>query len=168
MHHVKLPTGIDAMPQDVFAPLLILSIYDPEALVKHIGRTTPLVFEGSLNRQYHWDIDGAPQFSLVFFLVGGHVDYKTMLNQYFPGVFNIAASPFLMNYFGSEDKVVIRDDQVMEVNDLGLLIGYTSKVLPRPPRGSLVGPEKSREFVRTEHLLGLSLLASDDKIGHLV
>jgi hypothetical protein len=168
IYHAKLQNTILTMSQDVYGPLLILSVYDINAFRKHIGKATSLVFEGSQNIQYHWEIEDTHQFSLVFFLVGGDVNYKMMLSNHFPSVFNIAASPFLMNYFGDENKVIMEHGEVKKVNDLGLLIGYTPKVIPRPSHQTLVGPKKSKEFTRIENMLGLSLVPSDDKIRRLV
>jgi len=168
IHHTKLQNTILTMSQDVYGPLLILSIYDIETFRKHIGTATSLVFEGSQNIQYHWEIENTNQFSLVFFLVGGNVNHKLMLDTHFPSIFNISASPFLMNYFGDENQVVMEHDEVVKVIDLGLLIGYTTKVIPRPPPRVLVGPKKSKEFTKIENMLGLSLVPSDDKIRGLV
>lgn len=168
IHHAKLQNTILTMPQDVYGPLLILSIYDVDAFRKHIGKASSLVFEGAQNIRYHWEIKDTHQFSLVFFLVGGDLNYKMMLGNHFPAVFNIAASPFLMNYFGDVNKVVMEHGEVKKVNDLGLLIGYTPKVITRPPPRALVGPKKSKEFTRIENVLGLSLTPSDDKIRRLV
>ena len=168
IYQTKLQNTFLAMPQDTYGPLLIFSIYNVEAFKKHMGRQNSLIFDESHNIQYHWDIQDTHQFSLVFFLVGGDVNYKMMLNTHFPYIFNIATSPFLMNYFGDEKKVVIEDGEIQRVNDLGLLIGYTLRVIPRPPSHSLVGPKKSKEFNRIENVLGLSLVPSDDKIRRLI
>lgn len=168
IHHAKLQNTIPNMSQDVYGPLLILSIYDIRRFRKFIGRETSLVFEGSRNIQYHWEIESANQCSLVFFLVGGNVNYKLMLDTHFPSIFNISASPFLMNYFGDESKVVMEHGEVKKIDDLGLLIGYTPKVIPRPPEQALIGPKKSKESPRIENMLGLSLIPSDDKIRRLV
>jgi len=168
IYHTKLQNTILTMSQDVYGPLLILSIYDIATFRKYIGKPTSLVFEGSQNVQYHWEIEDTNQFSLVFFLVGGNVNFKLMLDTHFPSIFNIAASPFLMNYFGDENKVVVEHGEVKKIDDLGLLIGYTPKVIPRPPDKALIGPEKSKEFVRIENMLGLNLIPSDDKIRRLV
>ena len=64
-----------------------------------------------------------------------------MLETHFPSIFNISASPFLMNYFGDESKVIMERGEVTKINDLGLLIGYTSKVIPHPPDKALIGPK---------------------------
>lgn len=168
IHHAKLQNTILTMSQDVYGPLLILSVYNIDTFRKHIGKTTSLVFEGSQNIQYHWKLEDTHQFSLVFFLVGGHVNYKMMLSEHFPSIFNIAASPFLMNYFGDENTVVMENGEVKKINDLGLLIGYTPKVIPRPSPRALVGPKKSKESTRIENMLGLSLVPSDNKIRQLV
>jgi hypothetical protein len=58
--------------------------------------------------------------------------------------------------------------EVKKIDDLGLLIGYTPKVIPRPPDQALVGPKKLKEFTRIENMLGVSLIPSDDKIRRLV
>jgi len=166
--HTKLQNTILNMPQNVYGSLLILSIYDIETFNKYIGKPTSLVFDNTQNIQYHWEIENTNQFSLVFFLVGGDVNYKLMFETHYPNIFNISASPFLMNFFGDESKVVIEHGEVTKINDLGLLIGYTPKVIPRPPDKSLVGPDKSKEFSKIENMLGLSLVPSDDKIRQLV
>ena len=156
------------MSQDVYAPLLILSIYDMGTFTKYIGKSTSLVFAGSQNVQYHWEIENINQCSLVFFLVGGKVNYELMLDTHFPSIFNKSASTFLMNYFGDENKVVMEDGEVKKIDDLGLLIGYTPKVIPYPPDQALIGPMKSKELTRIENMIGLSLIPSDDKIRRLV
>ena len=168
IEHTKLQNTIPSMSQDVYAPLLILSVYDISTFTKHIGKSTSLAFEGSQNVNYHWEIEATNQCSLVFFLVGGNVNYKLMLDTHFPSIFYRSASPFLMNYFGDESKVIFEHGDVKKVDDLGLLIGYTSKVIPRPPDQALIGLKKSKEFTRIENMLGLSLIPSDDKIRRLV
>jgi hypothetical protein len=168
IHHTKLQNNILNMPQNVYGPLLIISIYDINTFRKYIGNPTALIFNDSQNVRYHWEMETKNQFSLVFFLVGGDVNYELMFNKHFPSVFNIAASPFLMNYFGDENKVVMENDEVKKVNDLGLLIGYTSKVIPRPPSNALFGLKKSKDFTRVESALGLRLIPSDDEIRQLI
>lgn len=166
--HTKLQNTIQNMPQNVYGSLLILSVYDIETFNKYIGKPTSLVFDNTQNVQCNWEIENTNQFSLVFFLVGGDVNYELMLKTHYPNIFNIAASPFLMNFFGDETKVVMERGEVTKINDLGLLIGFTPKVIPRPPEKALVGPDKSKEFSRIENMLGLSLIPSDDKIRQLV
>src|SRR5215212_4303497 len=146
IHHTKLQNTIVSMSQDAYAPLLILSIYDMGTFTKYIGKSTSLVFAGSQNVQYHWEIENINQCSLVFFLVGGNVNYELMLDSHFPSIFNKSASTFLMNYFGDENKVVMEDGEVKKIDDLGLLIGYTPKVIPYPPDQALIGPMKSKEL----------------------
>lgn len=167
-HHTKLQNNILTMSQDVYGPLLILSIYDISVFRKYIGKATSLGFEGSQNIQYHWEVEDTNQFSLVFFLIGGNVNYKMMFDTHFPSIFNIAASPFLVNYFGDEGKVTVERGEIKKIDDLGLLIGYTSKVIPRPRDRALVGPKKLNEVIRIENVLGLSLIPSDDKIRRLL
>lgn len=166
--HTKLQNTILSMRQDVYGPLLILSIYDIDKVRKYTGTSTSLRFGNTQNIQYHWEIEDKQKFSLVFFLVGGDVNYKMMLETHYPSVFNISASPFLMNYFGDEAKVIINHGEVTKVNDLGLLIGYTTKAIPYPPSQALVGSKKSMEITRIENLFGLSLVPSDEKIRRMV
>lgn len=168
IHHTKLQNTILNMPQDVYGPLPILSIYDVDTFRKYLGKATSLSFKGSQNIQYQWEVEDTKQFSLVFFLVGGNVNYKLMLDQRFPSVFSISASPFLMNYFGDESKVVMEHGEIKKVNDLGMLIAYTKKVIPHPSSNAYIGPKKSKELTRIEKMIGIHLVPSDDTIKRLI
>lgn len=160
----RLKNTIAAMPQDTYLPLLIFSIYDVEELRKHIGKLTPRTYVNFSNASYHWELEDTNQFSLVFFLIGADVNHIVMLQKHFPAIFNIKASPLLMNYFGDDDKVEIKNGEVTKVNDLGLLIGYTENVIPRPPSEALVGSKRKKSVERIETMFGLTLTPTDDMI----
>ena len=166
IYHTKLHNTILNMPQNVYGPLLIFSIYDVDAFRKYLGKATSLSFNGSKNIQYQWEIEDTNQFSLVFFLVGGDVNYKLMLDKHFPSMFSVSASPLLMNYFGDEKKVVLEHGEIKKVNDLGMLIAYTKRVIPHPSSGAYVGP-KFQKFTRIEKMIGIHLVPSDETIRQL-
>lgn len=160
----RLKNTIVAMPQNTYLPLLIFSVYDVEELRKHIGKSIPRTYVNFSNTSYYWELENTNQFSLVFFLIGADINYKLMLPTHFPTIFNLKASPLLMNYFGDEDKVEMENGEVTKVNDLGLLIGYTEKFIPRPPSEVLVGSKRKKSVQRIENMFGLTITPTDDMI----
>lgn len=163
--HTKLKNTIKEMGQDKYGPLLIISVYDLQQFKQFIGKGNPLIFDKFQNAQFRWDVQGFKKFSLIFFLVGGHVNHQLMLETHFPGIFNKKASPYLMNLFGNESKIEMENGEVKKVNDLGLLMGFTTKVIPKPPVETLSGTKK---FDRIENLMGLNIIPSDEKIRRMV
>jgi hypothetical protein len=55
------------MPQAVYLPLFILSLYDVDKSWGFIGRLTPLEYKGTPDIDFTWDIHDGNQFSPVFF-----------------------------------------------------------------------------------------------------
>lgn len=169
IRHKKLINTIKTMPQTAYVPLLILSIYSIDMFVNYIGRTRPLRFDNVQNISIELDSENIKRFSVVIFLVGSEVNYELMLNNQFPGMFNIHVSPFIMNFFGDESKVELnKNNEVVKVNDLGLLIACTDKVIPNASAQVKFEKNISREFSRVENPLGMSLIPSDEKIRSLI
>jgi len=162
--HTKLVNTILGMEQDKYGPLLTISIYDSNLFKKFIGKDDPVVFNKFQHTQLKWDIEGIEKFSLVFFLVGGHINHRLMLEKNFPGMFNMGASPYLMNFFGDDSKLEMENGEVKKVNDLGLLVAFTTKTIPRPPKEAITG---TRKFDRIEIPLGINITPSDEKIRRM-
>jgi hypothetical protein len=156
------------MPQTVYLPLFILSLYDIDNSWNFIGKSTPLEYKGTPDIDFTWDIHERNQFSLVFFLVGGDVNVPIMLQSHFPSIFDIDDSPGLTNCFGNEINIVMANQLIFKENELRLFVGFTKKVIQRPPSKVVVSPNKLGSFDRVEIPIGFTVTQSDERINSLV
>ncbi len=156
------------MPQTVYLPLFILSLYDVDNSWNFIGRPTPLEYKGTPDIDFTWDIHDDNKFSLIFFLVGGDVNVPIMLQSHFPSVFEIDDSPGLTNCFGNEINIVMANQLIFKEDNLRLLVGFTKKVIQRPLPKTVVGPKKLRSSDRVEIPIGFTMTQSDQRINSLV
>jgi hypothetical protein len=156
------------MPQTVYLPLFIYSLYDIESSWKVIGKPTPLEFKRTPDIDFTWNIHDSNQFSLVFFLVGGDVNVPIMLRSHFPSIFEIDDSAGLTNCFGNDISIVMANQLIYKENNLRLLVGFTKKVIPKPPPRVVVGPKRLRSFDRVEIPIGFTMTQRDERINDLV
>jgi hypothetical protein len=156
------------MPQTVYLPLFILSLYDVDKSWDFIGKPNPLEYKRTPDIDFTWNIHESNQFSLVFFLVGGDVNVPIMLQSHFSSVFEIDNSPSLTNCFGNKINIVIANQLIYKENDLRLLVGFTKKVIQRPPPKIVVGPKRLRSFDRVEIPIGFTVTQSDQRINSMV
>ena len=92
-----------------------------------------------------------------------------MLENNFRGIFILNKSPMFYNFFGDETAIEIDNlGKLTSIKDVGLLIGLTPKIIPRPSDNLLVGERKKNEFVRIENLIGMRFPISDQSITSLV
>lgn len=165
---IKYKNLIKDMPMNTYAPLFILSIYNADTIQKFLGSDDPLEFNEQSNLNYKFELENANSFSLAFFLVSGDVDCAKMSEVHFPETFIRSASPVLLNYFGDEDKVCIENDVLKRSDDLSLYIGYTKKVIKRPPTNLLIGPNNKEITKIDTDFLGFRIAQSDNSINSLV
>jgi hypothetical protein len=156
------------MPQTVYLPLFILSLYDLDNSWNFIGKPTPLEYKGTPDIDFTWDIHESKQFSLVFFLVGGDINVPIMIQSHFPSIFDIDDSPGLTNCFGNEINIVMANQLIFKENELRLFVGFTKKVIQRPPAHIVVSPGKLGSFDRIEIPIGFTVTQSDERINGLV
>lgn len=166
----KLPTSQEILGSSCYMPLAAISIYDSEKLFDFVGNENPLAFKEGSNINLFWELEDTNKFSLVLFLVGSSVNYKKLLEDKFGGIFNVSASRLFMNYFGDENKVKLNElGEVTEINDIGLLVGFTKKVIPFPSPSHLLGPKKKKQ--KTEIILdcyGLKILPTEESINSFI
>ncbi|MDD2487487.1 MAG: hypothetical protein PHS92_03890 [Candidatus Gracilibacteria bacterium] len=163
----KLENSLGEMGMDYYAPLLAFSIYDIRKFIKYIGKKEPLIFGNNTDEPYIWDISGTNQISFVFFLVGGNVNHEIMLETYFPNIFNIKASPLLLNYFGKEDKIEFVDG-LMKVNAAGLLVACTTRIITSQPERPLLGQKYLKTISNTEAMMGITITPGDKRIASAI
>ena len=156
------------IPQTVYLPLFILSLYDIDNSWNFIGKSTPLEYKGTPDIDFTWDIHESNQFSLVFFLVGGDVNIPIMLQSHFPFMFEIDDSPGLTNCFGNEINIVMANQLIFKENELRPFVGFTKKVIQRPPSQVVVSPKKLGSFDKVEIPIGFTITQSDEHINGLV
>lgn len=156
------------MPQTHYLPLFVLSLYDIDKSWDFIGRPNPIEYKQTPNVDFTWDIHEKNYFSLVFFLVGGDVNVPIMLQTHFPSVFEIGDSAGLTNCFGNQINIVSASQLIFKENDFRLLVGFTNKVIPRPPINIGISPRMLQSAGRIENPLGFSLSHSDESINSLV
>ena len=156
------------MPQTVYLPLFILSLYDIDSSRKFIGKSSPLEYKGIPDVDFTWDIHSNNQFSLVFFLVGGDVNIPIMLQSHFPSVFEIDDSVGLTNCFGNEINIVAANQLVFKESNLRLLIGFTKRVIQRPPAQIVVSPKDLGSLDKVQIPIGFTVTQSDQRINSLV
>lgn len=164
----KLLNTLWEMSMDCYAPLLIFSIHDIQTFKNHIGIDKPQLMRDCPNTSYNFDIDWTNQASFVVFLVWGNVNHRAMLETHFPNMFNINASPFLLNYFWDESKLEMIGN-TLKVNDVGLLVACTTRVIALPIEArQVVSSTYMKEMDRIEIPMWLSLTPTDDKIRRLI
>lgn len=156
------------MPQSSYLPLFILSLYDIDKSWDFIGTSTPIEYKKTPDVDFTWNIHDRNRFSLVFFLVGGDVNVPIMLQSHFPSVFEIGDSAGLTNCFGNEINIVMANQLIFKENDLRLLIGFTNKVIPRPPIEVGASPRMRQNADRVENPIGFTVTQSDERINGLV
>ena len=91
-----------------------------------------------------------------------------MLQTHFPSVFEIDNSAGLTNCFGNEINIVMANQLIFKENDFRLLVGFTNKVIPRPPINVGVSPRMLQNADWIENPLGFSMSHSDESINRLV
>ena len=164
----KINKGFGDMPQEYYLPLTVLSIYDVTNVSKYIGRDKPLIFDDTPSINFEWEIEKITQFSVVVFLIGSKVHARTMLDNNFPGVFNEYSAPQILNIFGNEDSVEI-DNEIVSVNDLGIVIGFTKRIIPKPQKELLIGMNKKKILKKIDSdFIGLRFVTRDDRINSLI
>jgi len=156
------------MPQTMYVPLFILSLYDIDKSWDFIGRSTPIEYKQTPDIDFTWDIHDENKFSLVFFLVGGDVNVPIMLQSHFPSVFKIDDSTGLTNCFGNEINIVMANQLIFKENNLRLLVGFTNKVIRKPPLEVGVSPKLLKNSGRIELPIGFTVTQSDQRINELV
>ena len=155
------------MPQTNYLPLFILSLYDIDKSWDFIGKPIPIEYKQTPNADFTWDIHEKNQFSLVFFLIGGDVNVPIMLQTHFPSVFEIDDSVGLSNCFGDEINIVMANQLIFKENDLRLFVGFTNRVMPRPPIEVGASPRMRQSADRIENPLGFTVTHSGDRINEL-
>jgi len=155
------------MPQTMYVPLFILSLYDIDKSWDFIGKSTPIMYKQVPNVDFTWDIHEKNQFSLVFFLVGGDVNVPIMFQSHFPSVFEIDNSAGLTNCFGNEINIVMADQLIFKESDLRLLIGFTNRVIQKPPLEVGLGRKVLEKSNKIELPLGFTVTQSDERINSL-
>ncbi len=155
------------MPQTVYLPLFILSLYDIDKSWDFIGKSTPTMYKRTPDVDFTWDIHEKNQFSLVFFLVGGDVNVPIMLQSHFPSVFEIDNSAGLTNCFGNEINIVMADQLIFKESDLRLLIGFTNRVIQKPPLEVGLSQKVIEKSNRIELPIGFTVTQSHERINSL-
>jgi hypothetical protein len=57
---------------------------------------------------------------------------------------------------------------IYKENNLRLLVGFTKKVIPKPPPKAVVGLKRLRSFDRVEIPIGFTMTQRDERINDLV